>query len=1349
VLRTLALPLLLLSGWASTARGDIPVRGRVLDAEKRPLAGAEVILVRSPTPWERLLLLLDGRVDPVPTARTKSEADGRFELIAPEADLWRVTVSAPGRVPMRSWLRPLLEETVLEPVTLVPDDPLAVRVVDGDGVPLPDIWVSAESASPDLWPPDWRVAWAPEPPRARTDAQGRVSLWRRAGERLDVDAHPPAAVPIRAAALRGPTTLRAVPTGSWTVRLLDADEVPVEGAIVALGRDPWPVGRTDAEGRFSAPRHPREETRLTFALADGRRARILLEPGAEPDPGGTPAALRDPVLVSGRVIDARTREGLAGAIVFSDSDPGLRTRTRAGGSFELLVPFPGSRGLGAAAAGHSPESTGDLRRPPLLALPPTWAVRGVVLDATGAPVADAEVLAFPRLDDGRRLSSAFGSSVRRTSRADGAFELAGLRDQLTYTVVARLADLGEAEETVRPDEAERLVHLVLSTGAGLTGQLLDGSDAPVGGATLRLQRSLGGTDPLAWSSARVLDPRGPLETTSDEQGSFSWEHLPPGTWDLAVRAGGYAEEAVPGIELEEGRTRDLGLLHLTAGTALEGRVQDPDGAPLAGAQIFLSMSSAFFFSADEPAPDSISDTDGWFSIPDLRAGAQVDLEVRCEGFVRRTLPGVVVARELLSIELAPAARLAGVVLGEDGAAVSGAFVTAHQEAGTAGPGGRVWADLPLSHAPTDADGRFELEELPSGRLRLLVRADGWMPEERTGIEVGTGTVESLTIRLRRGAAIEGRVVAADGSPVSDAAVDVVESSGRGFRGVRSDGDGRYRLEGVEPGQRVVGASAEDGRSTTRELEVIEGTNTLDLVFEPGWPVAGVVVDAAGAPVADALLTLATDSTAWGGLDARSDDRGAFRFEEVREGTYWLRGRHRRYAMTRLEDPLEVAGPVAGVELRLAAGTRVVGTLSGLDEVELRQVVVMAHDARTGMGEGRVSPNGDFVIPALASGEWTVLASTPRGRRVSERVSITSGEEEVRVDLSFGDGFTLTGTVLLAGEPLTGARLVLRNQDIADSAWSRTDHLGRFEAHDLEPGRYGIVVSDFESGLHHQEEVLLLDDEEVLIEIDRYRVSGRVVDARDDRPIVGASIRLQPANVDPALLPTSTRGPGTRSDSSGGFSMGTVAAGDYGLSASKDGYARLDRSLPVGPGDVEDVVLRLEPTDGLEIRVLMPDGRPARQVSVVALDPLSGQPIDGGSLPATSDGDVRLQSLPAGRWTLVVVSGDAAVGEITLSSPGERETLRLGPGTRLEVIVGSLTGPVVPAATLFLQRPTGESFRHPGSGELRGRWSLWNGRATVENLPPGAWIVRVEATDGRRWDETVAVQAGGAQSVEID
>jgi protocatechuate 3,4-dioxygenase beta subunit len=855
---------------------------------------------------------------------------------------------------------------------------------------------------------------------------------------------------------------------------------------------------------------------------------------------------------------------------------------------------------------------------------------------------------------------------------------------------------------------------------------------------------------FAWT-ARLLDPRAPAETTTDAEGGFAWEHLRPGTWDLAVSTRGYAEETVSGIELEEGRVHDLGLLRLTPGTPLAGRVQDADGAPLEGAQVRLTVPSTFAASfADEPAPDAVSDPDGWFSIPDRRAGERLDLEVRRDGFVRRDLPGVVVEDHPLVVALEPAAGLTGVVVGDDGAPVSRAFVTAHGEGGTAGPGGRVWADLPVANTVTDEEGLFELADLPAGHLRLLVRAEGYRLEERTGIEVETGAKEqALTIRLRRGALVQGRVAASDGSPVSGASVSVVEETGgRWMSGATTDGDGRYRLDGVEPGRRTVGAVAEDGRSTRRELEVIDGANTLDLAFEPGWPVAGTVLDAAGAPVADAFLTLAAESTAWAGIEARTDEHGAFRFEDVREGTYWLRARHRRYAMTRLEDPVEVAGPVADVELRLASGARIVGTLSGLEEVELRQSEVIAYDRRTGTAAGRIAPDGGFVIPALAPGDWTVLASAPGGRRATDHVAIAPGEEEIRVDLSFGDGFTLEGTVLLESEPLSGAQVALRNQDIADSAWSRTDHLGRFQADGLEPGRYSLVVSKFDSGLHHQEELLLLDDEEVLIEIERRRVSGRVVDAVDEAPVAGAAVRLQPHDVDPALFPTSTRGPGTRSDSSGAFSLGSVTAGLHELSVSKDGYGRLEQALEV-VGDVEGLVLRLEPTEGLALRVRLPDGSPARQVSVVALDPWSGQPLDGGRFLATSDGDVRLASLPPGRWILLVGAADAAVAEVTLTAPGEGESVQLGLGTRLEIVVPSLTGPVVPAATVALERPTGEPFRHPGSGELRLRWPLWNGRSAVENLPAGPWIIHVEATDGRRWDETISVEAGGTQKVELD
>ena len=1366
MLRTLAL-LSLLAGPA--AQAQFSVRGQVLDPAGEPLAGAEVSLVRSPTPWERMLLLLDGRVAPDPEASARSGEGGWFELTVPESDVWELTVSAPGYVPMSAAASPLVEETMLEPVELVRDDPLVIRVVDADGGPLPGVWVSARGTAPESWPPGRRRSWSPRPIRVRTSSEGRAILSRRTGDRLDVTAYPRKGPPMHAEVLLVGETLRVAAAGSRTVRLVDDEGAPLAGAVVSVGREEWPIGRTGIEGELEVQGDPESPLRVTLVLADGRRARLDLAPGSATASAGAPTPSRQasdrprkgrgaptvvrpeaPRRLRGRVVDARTREPLGGALVYAGTEPSRRTRTGADGSFELVEPAPGSDWLAAAASGHSPAATEELDRSPLILLPPAWTVRGIVLDATREPIPGAHVVAFPRVDGGRRFASAWGSSARALAGSDGSFELSGLWEELAYTVAAELPAVGQTEEIVRPDEAERLLYLVLATGATLSGQVVDDTDAPVPGATLRLGESREGDASRSWSRA-MLDPRPRPETTSDPDGAFAWEHLRPGSWDLVVNAEGYAEERVPGIELEEGRARDLGLLRLATGTPLEGRVQDADGAPLEGAVVHLIARSPSFVTVSTggpAAPDAVSDADGHFSLPDRRPGEEIDLLVQREGFVPRDVPGVVVGGELIVVELEPAARLSGTVLGDDGGGVAGATVMATTEGGTAGPGGRLWSGEVLSSTASDDEGRFELGDLPAARLTLRVEAGGWLPEERSGLEVSSGDNDLLTIRLRRGASVEGRVFGADGAPVADAAVGVVEEGLHDISGISTDADGHYRLEGVEPGTRLVSATAEDGRSVSRELEVVDGVNSLDLVFEPGWSVTGVVVDEAGEPVADALLTLTSDSSTWGGLDARADLRGAFAFEDVHEGTYWLRGSHPDFATTRLEEPVTVRGPVAGVQLRLSSGARVAGALHGLEESELRQTRVFARDERTGFVPGRVSPDGGFVIPALAPGEWTLIASAPDGRRASEVVSIAPGEREVRVDLSFVDGYTLSGTILLDREPLAGAQLVLRNQDIADSAWGRTDHRGRFEIRGLEPGRYGLVVSRFETGLHHQEELLLVDDDEVLIEIERRRVSGRVVDAVDETPVAAASIRLQPRDVDPALFPTSTRGPGTRSDSSGAFSLGSVAAGLHELSVTKDGYGRLEQALEVA-GDVDGLILRLEPTEGLALRVRLPDGNPARQVSVVALDLLSGQPIDGGQFLATSEGDVRLPSLPPGRWILLIGSADAAVAEVTLTAPGEGESLQLGLGTRVEVVVPSLTGPVVPAATVALERPTGEPFRHPGSGELRHRWSLWNGRATVENLPSGPWIVRVEATDGRRWDETVAVQAGGVQSVEID
>ena len=91
--------------------------------------------------------------------------------------------------------------------------------------------------------------------------------------------------------------------------------------------------------------------------------------------------------------------------------------------------------------------------------------------------------------------------------------------------------------------------------------------------------------------------------------------------------------------------------------------------------------------------------------------------------------------------------------------------------------------------------------------------------------------------LERGATVTGRVFDAQGRPAAGVWVRV-EEEGPGARFKRppsatTGGEGRYQLEGVETGSRLISATNEERKSATEEIEVGPGVNRLDLRFAAG------------------------------------------------------------------------------------------------------------------------------------------------------------------------------------------------------------------------------------------------------------------------------------------------------------------------------------------------------------------------------------------------------------------------------------------------------------------------------------------------------------------------------------
>jgi hypothetical protein len=121
-----------------------------------------------------------------------------------------------------------------------------------------------------------------------------------------------------------------------------------------------------------------------------------------------------------------------------------------------------------------------------------------------------------------------------------------------------------------------------------------------------------------------------------------------------------------------------------------------------------------------------------------------------------------------------------------------------------------------------------------------------------------------------------------------------------MRGPVSDGDGRYRIEGLEPGALSIEATHPDYVRTVKDIDARAGVNVVNLDLGGGSEVSGRVLDAEGAPVAGAWVRLAPKGREWGGPDTTSAADGSFQIKGTTDGEYALSAGKQGYASSRGE-----------------------------------------------------------------------------------------------------------------------------------------------------------------------------------------------------------------------------------------------------------------------------------------------------------------------------------------------------------------------------------------------------------------------------------------------------------------
>lgn len=1339
-----------LVAWAFTAplleARPITVQGRVT-ADGAAINDAQVTLLAiEPSVEEGLRLLA---AEPPPVAATgRSDPEGYFEITAPKAGMWRLVVAAPGRLPMEHEILPLLSDRQLPTVELPTDEGLTVRVMSADK-PVVDAWVWVADQPAQVIPspektPGWRAAIR----RGRVAGEGVAVLPRAPGEKIVVKGIAPGFLMASRSGKR--SAILELEVGKrHTVEVRMGTRLS-PGTLLRLGEASWPIAVTDKDGRAEIVVRPDRRVRIVCEAAHHPRVNMMIGPvGESTDP--TDLILPGAVRRRGKVVDSVTGAPIAGALVWPFGRPTHFTRSDASGSYLLRGLHMSESTFQTAASDYFPEirqtkpvSHTDAEVP-AIALKPAARVRGRIVDDDAAPVSHAEVRA--RHVRGPRRSGVQGEdgvAAYALSAADGIFQLSDLLPKGVYELTLERDGFAPATRTTfalvhGPNELE--TQIVLTRGLTVTGVVVDGDGEAVTAAGVTL---VSGKPATRGGELRVF------EALSDLQGRFEFFHVASGTFDLTVRRAGFARKIVPGLELEGPRRVELRDVVLEPGVVLDGRVLAADGGPIAGAAVRIAHGVVPAWYADDaaemPPPDTVSADDGRFVLEDMAPRERVTLEVRHNGYTPAVLGSIEApTQEPLVIVLRASASLSGRVVDENGEALEKVGVRVFEER----PGQRRRS---LAQTLTRKNGRFTLSEIAPGALGLVASGVGFQQTEIHGIELELGEdMEDVRVTLRRGGILVGTVRLPDGGAAAGAVVALLQTGRSGaylptYTGTRTDGDGRYRLAGVPPGQQVIGAEREGYLRAIRYVDVTAGEMKLDLELDSGFEVSGRVVDAAGATIAGVDLALV--SSGHYGISTTSGPDGSFRFAGVQDGSYQVRATRAGYAPA--TEPVRVAGgPMLDLKIELPGGIRLVGRLLGLAAEHLPQVEVMA--ARRGIARaGEVSYDGRYRVRDVGVGEWIVRARVAnRGYMAQATVTIHPGDLEVTVDLEFGAGLRLSGRATHAGRPMAGASVQVLGLDVVASGSTLTDGEGGFQIDGLFAGRYRLRLSDARTNLEYSEDLDLESDDDVTIKIATARLGGLIHGGADHRPLADVRVALEPATEAATARWAGPAGPRrTRSDSQGAFHIHQVPAGSWRLTAQADGHRPATETLELEPGEVRtDLAMTLEPVDGAHLQIVLPTGGWPASVHVVALDS-AGQVSSSGTYPTAQEGEVHLSTVPPGIWTLLVTSDGMATETLRVDVPGPPVPVHLQAGGGLRLVVPGLAGSQRIVRLRLIDSRRRPLMKVSRGGALEVEWPVVLGTAFIDGIRPGDWTIRVESSDGRVWSSSVNITAGFPTHFEL-
>jgi hypothetical protein len=790
-----------------------------------------------------------------------------------------------------------------------------------------------------------------------------------------------------------------------------------------------------------------------------------------------------------------------------------------------------------------------------------------------------------------------------TSNTDGLWTAQIVAERLTVTVAAPgFLPHARELETVAPDE-QRTVDVALETGGTrVTGTISTQDHKSIANARVRASR--GSETPVAFA-------------LSDANGRYDLS-LPPGHYQLEVTHDNYQRTSRYVRVDDEPAGADFVLAH---GGVIRGQVVAGDtGEPVANATVQAT--------GDRDFVSARSNDDGTFELRGLADGT-VTVHARGPGYasVSPTLVELGLGEHMDDVDVTvdPAFNIAGRVVSasEPTQGVAGAKVLAMPSRGL------------LIKAVSDTDGYFELAGTLAGHYTLFVEKRGMLSESGVEVDVVDNDVMDVTIAMRHGRTISGRVAPPMVARIwisrsgAEPLIDDANDAFRIFRArTESDATGAFTLRGVPAGDFEVRAMASDGRSGMQPVSATTADLTNLLIqLTPRTSVSGRIVDTNGKPVAAIRVSAERVDVPMAVLlreagiprGATTTPDGAFKIVGLDPGVWSLSAIEPKGGGTdaaKLEVDLSDGGDRTGITMTIEARDAVIrGTVRGADGKPASGAKVGAlrevggeqqFDAREPV---RTDDTGSFVLDKLRPGTYAVVADGRGGKTVVSGIHTGTTANIVLAPLS-----SLVIVVTHGGTPANKVRVFCSGPTVGVGLDEVIDGSRTFT--DVVQGEYRCEATS-DAGTARASIIVGAERAKLTLPLEGYgALAGTAVDVLTGQPVAKLQLMAQDARAE--------------TDASGRFVLERVPAGPGELlSTPKDqedvGWdahaytARPGQRVELGPikvvaprvGDVGTFGLALQVRDNTVLVTKVKPGGPAERAGITvgaSIATIKGQPV---------------------------------------------------------------------------------------------------------------------------------------------